>query len=155
MDMPEHYVFTCPKCGSHALCRIETNLAYRKELDIVKQGRSYLPGGSELMDLEYVGLVGLQCASCRYPDKRRGSFKWKAWTDLEKAGCLTRAPNDGKEPVACMLCAADGTILRTRLYMSRYEELSAQQRKDLLEHFMPGKQGVVICERDPIKDVPG
>lgn len=95
--MLSYFIFCCPRCGSHDLCRGERTLAYRKELHIVRKGREYLPGDSELMDLEYRSLAGLQCAQCRYPDDRKGSFRWKSWQNLEQLGCLASDPREGKE----------------------------------------------------------
>ena len=117
--MLQHFIFTCPQCGSDDLCRVERTLAYRKERHIVRKRHEYLPGDSELMDLEYESIAGLQCARCRYPDTRKGSFRWKSWQDLEQSGCLASDPNEGKEKVSCMVCALDGHIYRTRSAPSR------------------------------------
>ncbi len=152
--MLEYYIFTCPECGSQELCRIELNWAYRKEVDIVKRGDDYLPGGTELIDLEYRGIVGFQCAHCHYPDKRHGRFKWKSWKDLEQSGCLTRNPYYGKERVECTICALDGGIIRTHVLLDSNEELTAELRNQMLHRYMPGKQGVVICGRDTVEDMP-
>ena len=151
--MLQHFIFTCPQCGSHDLCRVERTLAYRKERHIVRKGHEYLPGDSELMDLEYRGLAGLQCGQCRYPDDRKGSFRWQSWQDLEQSGCLASDPNEGKEKVSCMVCALDGHIYRTHVLLHPGEALSEDQRQRLLNHIIPGQTGIVICDRDEVKDM--
>ena len=34
------------------------------------------------------------------------------------------------------------------------EALSEDQRQDLLNHIIPGQTGIVICDRDEVKDMP-
>ncbi len=152
--MLSYFIFCCPRCGSHDLCRGERTLAYRKELHIVRKGREYLPGDSELMDLEYRSLAGLQCAQCRYPDDRKGSFRWKSWQNLEQSGCLASDPREGKEKVSCMVCALNGLIYRTHVLLRPGEALSEDQRQRLLNHIIPGQTGIVICDRDRVEDMP-
>lgn len=152
--MLQYFTFTCPQCGSHDLCRVERTLAYRKERHIVRKGHEYLPGDSELMDLEYRGLAGLQCGRCRYPDDRKGSFRWKSWQDLEHSGCLASDPDEGKEKVSCMVCALDGHIYRTHVLLHPGEALSEDPRQRLLNHIIPGQTGIVISDWDKIEDMP-
>lgn len=152
--MLSHFIFTCPRCSSHELCRVERTLAYRRERHIVRKGDNYLPGNSELIDLEYQGLAGVQCAECRYPDNRKGSFKWKTWIDLEQSGCLTPDPCQGMEKVACTICSLDGSIYRTHVFLHLGKTLSKEQRQILLTQVLKEKPGIVTCERDIVQDVP-
>lgn len=152
--MLQYFIFTCPQCGSHDLCRVERTLAYRNERHIVRKGHEYLPGDSEIMDLEYRGVAGLQCGRCRYPDIRKGSFRWKSWQDLEQSGCLASDPDEGKEKVSCMVCALDGHIYRTHVLLHHGETLSEGQRQYLLNHIILEQTGIVICDRDEIEDMP-
>ncbi len=153
--MTEYLIFTCPECESHELLRADRTMAYRKDRSVLHKEGKYLPGESELIELEPRGLAGLRCAQCGFPDtKKSTTFEWKKWKDVASNGCLSPDPDYGKEEVACTVCSLDGRFYRTSVMLQRGETLSPEHRRQLLEHVLNGQPGVVLCERDPVEEVP-
>ncbi len=150
----KHILFTCPQCGSHELMSIERTLQYNRVRRIVHRFGKYLPADSEIDDYVSQGMAGFQCAGCMHPDSRRSSFQWKSWKDVEAAGCLTPDPDEGREKVACTVCSLDGRAYRTHVLMVPGEELSIERRREIVESILKGRPGVLLCERDPIEEVP-
>ncbi len=112
--MIQHLIFTCPECASHELLRADRTMAYRKDRSVLCKEGKYLPGESELIELEPRGLAGLRCAQCGFPDSKMSStFEWKSWKDVASNGCLSPDPDYGKEKVACAVCSLDGRFYRT------------------------------------------
>lgn len=53
-----------------------------------------------------------------------------------------------------MVCTLDGHVYRTHVLLRLGESLSEVQRLHLLNHIIPGQAGIVICDRDEVKDIP-
>ncbi len=152
--MIQHLIFTCPECGSHELLRADRSMAYRKDRSVLHKEGKYLPGESELIELEPRGLAGLRCALCGFPDdKGSTTFEWKSWKDVASNGCLSPDPDYGKEKVACTVCSLDGRFYRTYALLKPGESMTKEERQQVIRKVLHGRRGFVLCERDKVDDV--
>ncbi len=154
----EYFIFTCPKCGSHELMRVDRSLVHSKERSVRRIDGKYLPGEteSELVEIEPRGLAGLRCAACKFPDASKQSFRWKSWADVAGNGCFGPDPAHGKEKVACTIVSLDGrNRYRTYVMLAPGEELTEEMRQKVMRRVLGVKRGVLICERDSLEEVPG
>lgn len=125
-----------------------------KNATLFERGMSTFPGIRNSWIWNTGTWPGFSAAGAGIQISGKVPFDGSRGRDLEHSECLASDPDEGKEKVSCMVCALDGHIYRTYVLLHPGEALSEDQRQRLLNHIIPGQTGIVICDRDEVKDVP-